>query len=410
MARSTAAASARKYFSDEMIARISILAVIVILLPFIYADRRMARRRPGRFHMKRAAMWLPCIAMLAYTAVLACLRGFAPADIRVLYVYLLILGAVFIPAAIFTLFSIAGKLFAKRSAAWHGRMRTAGAFLAVAAAAVVAYGSFFGNKGVNVRSVEYACDRLPASFDGYRIALFSDAHVGSYVWGSAKRLQAVVDTINNLRPDMIAFAGDLQNMQPDELLPVMPMLSGLEAPDGVFSVLGNHDDGHYLNAGAAATMRSERVMCDRQRQMGWRLLTDGSATIRKNGDSIFIAGMYCDGKLAGQRRTNPHKAMAGIPHEAFTVMLQHDPTSWRHTILPQTTAQLTLSGHTHGGQMRIAGMSPAAMAYDEYDGMYYAKDGRALFVTTGINALVPFRFGMKPEVVVITLRNKKRGK
>ena len=113
MARSTAAASARKYFSDEMIARISILAVIVILLPFIYADRRMARRRPGRFHIKRAAMWLPCIAMLAYTAVLTCLRGFAPADIRVLYVYLLILGVGFIPAAIFTLFSFAGKLFAK---------------------------------------------------------------------------------------------------------------------------------------------------------------------------------------------------------------------------------------------------------------------------------------------------------
>ena len=62
-----------------------------------------------------------------------------------------------------------------------------------------------------------------------------------------------------------------------------------------------------------------------------------------------------------------------------------------------------MSGHTHGGQIRIAGLSPAAIAYKEYDGMYFEKSGRALFVTTGIGGFVPFRLGVKPEVVVITL-------
>jgi predicted MPP superfamily phosphohydrolase len=75
-------------------------------------------------------------------------------------------------------------------------------------------------------------------------------------------------------------------------------------------------------------------------------------------------------------------------------------------VLPRTSAQLTLSGHTHGGQLNIAGISPAAITYNEYDGMYNDESGRALFVTTGIGGFVPFRIGIKPEVVVITLHRK----
>ena len=227
--------------------------------------------------------------------------------------------------------------------------------------------------------------------------------MGSYIWGSINRLQVVVDTLNAQQADMIAFVGDLQNMHPDELLPAMPILGRLEAKDGVLSVLGNHDYNDYLRADSVTGRRNELLMCDRQRQMGWRLLLDENVVIRRQSDSIFVAGMQNDGKNTTTYCANVDKAMSGVPAEAFSIMLEHDPTSWQRTILPSTTANLTMSGHTHGGQIRIAGLSPAAIEYKEYDGMYFEKSGRALFVTTGIGGFVPFRLGVKPEVVVITL-------
>jgi predicted MPP superfamily phosphohydrolase len=86
-------------------------------------------------------------------------------------------------------------------------------------------------------------------------------------------------------------------------------------------------------------------------------------------------------------------------------MLQHDPTCWREKILPECNAQLTLSGHTHGGQFSLFGWSPVALTYDEWQGMTY-EGGRALYVSTGAGSLIPFRLNQPREIVVITLRKK----
>jgi predicted MPP superfamily phosphohydrolase len=86
-------------------------------------------------------------------------------------------------------------------------------------------------------------------------------------------------------------------------------------------------------------------------------------------------------------------------------MLQHDPTCWREKILPECNAQLTLSGHTHGGQFSLFGWSPVALTYDEWQGMTYEGD-RALYVSTGAGSLIPFRLNQPREIVVITLRKK----
>ena len=221
--------------------------------------------------------------------------------------------------------------------------------LAVLCVVLVLYGSFLGNKGVTVRRVDYSSNQLPPSFDGYRIVLFSDAHVGSYIWGSIGLLQTVVDTINNQHAQMIVFTGDLQNMHPDEMVSAMPILSKLSAPDGVFSVLGNHDYGDYLRADSVTTAHNHQLLINRQRQMGWQLLNDENCVVSRQGDSIFVAGMQNDGKVSIPSKGDPEKAMSGVPKQAFAIMLEHDPSSWRRTVLPRTTAQLTLSGHTHGG-------------------------------------------------------------
>jgi predicted MPP superfamily phosphohydrolase len=99
------------------------------------------------------------------------------------------------------------------------------------------------------------------------------------------------------------------------------------------------------------------------------------------------------------------KTMKGISPKSFTVMLQHDPNAWRAKILPECNAQLTLSGHTHGGQFSLFGWNPANFTYSECFGMY-CEDDRAIYVSSGLGGIIPFRLGQPGEIVVITLRKK----
>ena len=86
-------------------------------------------------------------------------------------------------------------------------------------------------------------------------------------------------------------------------------------------------------------------------------------------------------------------------------MVEHTPTAWRDLILPETKAHLTLSGHTHGGQVNLFGLRLTRFTYAEDAGLYWEGD-RALYVTSGVGGLVPMRFGIPGEIVVITLRKK----
>ena len=270
----------------------------------------------------------------------------------------------------------------------------------------VGYGYFVGFEQLEVRQLEFASSDLPEAFDGYRIVHFSDAHVGTFTGSRQWLLQRAVDTINALRPDIVLFTGDLQNIYPDELDVQVPVLSQLKAPDGVMSVLGNHDYAIYQDCDEAQKQRSNRHTIQSERKMGWTLLLNENRIIRRDSDSIVVAGMENWGKVKRMpRRGDVKKSLMGISDSAFVVMMQHDPTCWREKILPECKAQLTLSGHTHGGQVSLFGLSPVSLSYDEWGGMY-EQDGRALIVSTGLGALIPFRLGMPGEIVVITLRKK----
>ena len=210
-----------------------------------------------------------------------------------------------------------------------------------------------------------------------------------------------------MKPDVIVFTGDLENLHPDELRPQLSVLRQLHAKDGVFSVLGNHDYPTYLDCDD--TTKSLLVSFTKQyeRQMGWRLLLNEHQTIRRDSDSIVIAGMENWGTLKRMpRKGDVKKTMEGVDKSAFVLMLQHDPTAWRQKILPECHAQLTLSGHTHGGQVSLFGWSPASLTYEEWGGLYQ-EGSRALYVSTGLGSLIPFRLNLPGEIVVITLKVKK---
>lgn len=284
---------------------------------------------------------------------------------------------------------------------WRCKIGVVGAAVIIL---LTAYGWTFGSQQLTVRPVTIVCSDLPQSFDGYRIVQFSDAHVGTMTGWRKTMLQRAVDSIMHQRADMIVFTGDLQNIEPHELPEHLAQLSRLKAPDGVYSVLGNHDYAIYQKADSATKAANCRLTCEYERRAGWQLLLNEHRTIRRGSDSLIVAGM----ENWGVAKRMPHrgdvgKTLAGLQRSAFVVMLEHDPSAWRARILPESWAQLTLSGHTHGGQLRLFGWSPVSFTYDEWGGLYH-EDHRHLFVSTGLGGLIPFRLGISGEIVVITLK------
>ena len=274
--------------------------------------------------------------------------------------------------------------------------------------ALTGYGFLFGFQQFEVRHVEFASADLPEAFDGYRIVQFSDAHVGSMTGSRQWMLQRAVDSINAQHADAIVFTGDMQNIWPDELTQQSSYFRQLKAKDGVFAVLGNHDYDVYQNCDEEEKTRNCAKTVKALRNMGFDLLLNEHRIVRRDSDSIVIAGMENWGtKKRMPRKGDVIKTLTGITisPSPFIVMLQHDPSCWREKILPECNAQLTLSGHTHGGQISMFGWSPVAMSYSEWGGMTY-EGARAIFVSTGLGALIPFRFGLPGEIVVITLRKK----
>lgn len=282
-----------------------------------------------------------------------------------------------------------------------------GVTLALLVMLLAMHGLFFGYQQLDVKHIEFVSKDLPEKFDGYRIVQFTDAHVGTMTGSRQWLMERAVDSILAQHADMIVFTGDLQNVYPEDIVAHLPQLKRLKAPDGMYSVLGNHDYAIYQPVDSLAQEASNAKTQALERQAGWTLLMNEHRVIRRDSDSIVIAGMENWGTVKRMpRRGDVRKTMAGVNPASFTLMLQHDPTAWRELILPQCNAQLTLSGHTHGGQAEVMGMSPAALGYKEWAGWVY--DGpRAMYISTGLGALIPFRMGLPGEIVVITLHRKK---
>lgn len=397
-----------------MIARDLALFLLLVIVPFLYFDLRYFRRYSW---WKRILCWIPCVAMVAYTVYLAMERDFIPANdrIAVLYVYLALVALMIAPMLTFIICSLLGKavswLYRKcRPSLKSHPARNYGNFVGILSIPAVWFvffwGSFVGFNKLDVNHIEYVSEDLPKAFDGYRIVQFSDAHVGSYMKHNDWVLQKAIDSINAQKPDMIVFTGDLQNIQPSELYPHMEVLSQLKAKDGIYSVLGNHDYADYLGCDEAMKVANVREMVSLQQQMGWKVLRNEHLSLERDGQHIIVAGMENDGNgKKFPQRGDIAKTLEGVAEGDFILMLEHDPFSWRHRILPESDAQLTLSGHTHNMQFNLFGWCPLSLTGREYNGWY--REGRqSLFVTAGVGGLIPFRFGATGEIVVLTLRTK----
>ncbi len=259
---------------------------------------------------------------------------------------------------------------------------------------------------INEVTLEY--DNLPNNFDGYRITQISDLHVGSYD-DDTTYVSQLVNTINGLQSDVIFFTGDLVNRETGEAEPFVPALSRLHAHDGVFSILGNHDYGDYMEWNSPeAKAANNRHMAQLQAQMGWNLMNNCDTTITRGNEAITIIGVENWGEPPFQQYGKLDVAHPDLNDDNFKILLSHNPMHWRGEVVPRSNIDLMLAGHTHAMQieLNIFGLriSPAALRYPEWGGTY-REGNQVLYVNIGIGEVaMPMRIGATPEITVITLK------
>ena len=169
-------------------------------------------------------------------------------------------------------------------------------------------GVTFGPSLLQVRHAHFSSPDLPAAFDGYRIVQLSDLHLTSFR-NRPHMVEKIVGRIMEQQPDMIVFTGDLVSNSADELDGFEKALSSLHAPDGVYSILGNHDYmtyARYLTPEGQARQLEE--LKARQRKMGWDLLLNEHRVVRQGRDSIVVVGVENDGKPPFPERGDLKKA------------------------------------------------------------------------------------------------------
>ena len=372
----------------------------------MYFDWRYWRKKKSFNWLKRVLLWLPTIAMVVYTIVLSTEKDFIPHDTTALYWYLFLLGVWTIPKTLVAICSFLGWLWCRFSKSKRNYGNLLAFFLSIACIFVVIYGSTLGVKKLVIEHQDLYFKDLPKAFDGYKLVHISDLHVGTYTGERQAFLAQVIDSVNAQKADLIAFTGDLQNVQPSELYENEDLLRSLKAKDGVYSVLGNHDYSEYIKKDEAIKRAYEKETVSLEKRFGWNLLMNEHRSIHRLNDSIVVVGTENDGVPPFPHKADIKKAMQNVKANSFVLFLQHDPSAWDRNILPNSHAQLTLSGHTHGGQVSIGSLRPTMLKYKEDRGLY-EHDKRMLYVSTGVGGVLPFRFGVPPTITVITLHTAR---
>lgn len=377
---------------------IILVVTLLALLPDLYIWGTFVR--DGRL-LWRVLFWLPT-AVLALTA-LSSLAGRWQMGLFRMFIVLFLLAV--LPKLLFVVCSLAGRLLALAVPALFGVCNGLGLLLGTVVLLGSFYGLAFGWRHVVVRHVDIVSKQIPVAFDGYTIVQLSDFHIGTYMQ-SPRTVDEIVSKVNALQPDVVCFTGDLVNLAPEEVTPFMTALSAMKAKDGVFSILGNHDYCEYRHATTPdeSPARSLTRLVEAERQMGWNVLRNEWRSLYRGGDSIAIIGVENDGRSPFPARADLRRATRGLDSSVYKILLSHDPSHWRRSVLPETDIQLTLSGHTHAMQLKVCGFSPSQWIYPEWGGLY-EEGTRRLHVSTGVGSNVAFRLGAWPEINVITLRH-----
>jgi predicted MPP superfamily phosphohydrolase len=299
------------------------------------------------------------------------------------------------------------QLIAGESAARSYSLSWAGIIAGGSLFGVLVYG--FGNKyKYQVKRIKMSYDNLPAAFAGLKIVHISDIHSGSFT--NKEAVLKGVQQIMEEAPDLILFTGDMVNNVAEEMRDYMDVFSQLKAPLGVYSTLGNHDYGDYVQWKSAG---EKEANLERLKQvhgdLGWRLLMNEHVVVEKGDDKIAILGIEnWSAKARFPKYGNMKKAYEGADEHPFKILLSHDPSHWKAEVIKDyPDIDLMLAGHTHGMQfgLDIPGFkwSPVQYVYKEWAGLY-ENQAQRLYVNRGFGFIgYPGRSGILPEITVLEL-------
>lgn len=395
--------------------RIQIFMLLALLLLNFLVDLYIYKRLVLHYTSKK---WIKCGYWIFNLALLACIAS-ATYIIRhysgqieftrlmwFFYAYLLF----YVPKIVYAVLSVFDFFFPKRN---NRRMRffsVIGSVCAIFVFVSMLYGATYGRLHYTVNKEVIVTDRIPATFNNYRIVQLSDLHLGNFK-NKTGFISDIVKQVNELNPDLIVFTGDLVNNRGNELDAYMSILSQLHAKDGVFSVLGNHDYGDYVRWKSPNDKRENlNQLIKKQNSMGWKMLNNASQYIRRGGDSIAIIGVENWGEPPFPQYGDLQKAYPTLTDETFKILLTHNPVHWDAEIIPSTNIDLSLSGHTHAMQIKLGfgkfRISPSSWKYKRWSGLY--NNGKQyLYVNDGIGyVFLPMRIGATPEITVIDIKKK----
>jgi predicted MPP superfamily phosphohydrolase len=280
--------------------------------------------------------------------------------------------------------------------------------------ATLMYG--FSNKyNYQVRRIKFAFENLPASFRGLKIVQISDIHSGSFTDKAA--VERGVEMVLKENADLILFTGDLINDRAEEMNNYMDVFNKIKAPMGVYSTLGNHDYGDYVEwpSPEAKKENLERLK-QTHAKLGWRLLVNEHVALERSlpaaqagGEQIALIGIEnwsAFGRFPKYGRMD--LAYPGSEKYPFKILMSHDPSHWDAEVRPKyPDIDIMLAGHTHGMQFGVENpyfkWSPVQWFYKEWAGLY--ENGKQkLYVNRGYGFIgYPGRVGILPEITVIEL-------
>ena len=260
-----------------------------------------------------------------------------------------------------------------------------------------------------IKRVKLAFDNLPASFKGLKIIHISDIHSGSFM--DKKAVAHGVEMIMKENADLILFTGDLVNDKATEMENYIDVFSQLKAPMGVFSTLGNHDYGDYVQWPIDGITKEQNLLNLQKvhADMGWRLLMNEHVVLKKNEDEIALLGIEnWSSKARFPKHGRMDLAHPGTEKYPFKILMSHDPSHWDAQVKADyKDVDLMLSGHTHGMQfgVELPGFkwSPVQYMYPQWAGLYESEKQK-LYVNRGFGFIgYPGRVGQLPEITVLEL-------
>ncbi len=344
-----------------------------------------------------AALWVPALAAFTIVPLLLLLirGGFGRAPgkayrlfvLRPFWYVQLMLPFVAIAGIIGT---AAGSL---AGAGLTGGRITAGTVTVICLLFIVA--GYLGSRRLVVRDVTASIANLPAGLDGLRIVQLSDLHVGPHL--PASRFEHIVRTVQSLEPDLIAVTGDLVDDHSEDTDRYADALGGLSAPLGVYVIAGNHD----IYAGWDDVARRLHQRLDNH------VLVNESRLLTWKGATFAVAGTGdpAAGSDAAHGGVDVAATLAQVPGDMPVVALAHNPAIW--PALAKRGVALTLSGHTHWGQLALPARNwSVASPFLEHSMGAFTEGNSLLFINPGTGYWgIPFRLGAWSEITRITLRS-----